>query len=390
MVTSTPPAKPADERLRDVPLRSGSMVDDYRELFLSECALLDVRAPVEFAKGAFPTSVNLPLMSDEERHLVGIRYKEKGQESAIELGAELVSPVVQAQRVKTWKQFMQAYPDARLYCFRGGLRSRITQQWLAEAGVQVPLVEGGYKALRTFLIEEMDRLCAAMDFIVVGGRTGNGKTLLLHKLGSKIDLEKLANHRGSSFGRMPDDQQPRNIDFENTLSVALMRMEAQGCTRLFLEDEARLIGRVCLPDTLRKAMQGSPIYILECDMPQRIENCFDDYVTELLYAYQEQDGKQAGFDAYAQHHRQSLARIQKRFGAENYRNALALLNVALQAHQHRGDTSRYREFIELLLRDYYDPMYDYQLEQKADRVKFRGTREQILEKASLQVQSTEV
>lgn len=386
MVTSTPPppSELADERLRNVPQSSGNTVDDYRQLFLSQHALLDVRAPVEFAKGAFPTSVNLPLMTDEERHLVGIRYKEKGQNSAIELGAELVNPDVQAQRVTMWKKFLQAYPDARLYCFRGGLRSRIAQHWLAEAGVHVPLVEGGYKALRTFLINELDRLCSSMDFIVVGGRTGNGKTLLLNRLGSKIDLEQLANHRGSSFGRMPDDHQPRNIDFENTLSIALMEMEAQGRKRIFLEDEARLIGRVCLPDSLRKAMQHSPLYILECDMQERIDNCFDDYVTELLHGYQQQEGNQAGFDAYAQHHRQSLARIQKRFGAENYGRALSLLNEALQIHKNHGDTGAYREFIELLLRDYYDPMYDYQLAQKTDRVIFKGTREQILEEASSQ------
>lgn len=370
-----------------MPLQSGAVVSDYRELLLSECALMDVRAPVEFAKGAFPNSVNLPLMTDEERHLVGIRYKEQGQDAAIALGAELVSPEVQAQRVKMWRSFAQAYPDARLYCFRGGLRSRITQQWLAEAGVHIPLVKGGYKALRSFLLNEMERLCQAMNFIVVGGRTGNGKTLLLKQLGSMIDLEQLANHRGSSFGRMPDDMQPRNIDFENTLCISMMQMEEQGCSRVFLEDEARLIGRVCLPDTLRDAMQTSPIYILECDMSERIDNCFDDYVTDLLKGYQQQFGAQAGFEAYAEHHRQSLARIQKRFGLERYHRALSMLDAALHEHQYKADTSGYAQFIELLLRDYYDPMYDYQLEQKRERIAFRGRRDEILAQAQAKAPS---
>ena len=366
-----------DERLQHVPLSAGETVTDYRQLFLSGCALLDVRAPVEFGKGAFPTSVNLPLMSDEERHLVGIRYKEQGQDSAIDLGAELVTPDIQAQRVQNWIGFLEANPDARLYCFRGGLRSRITQQWLSEAGVQIPLVEGGYKALRSFLISETDRLCQSLSFTLIGGRTGNGKTLLLNRLGSTVDLEGLANHRGSSFGNMPDDQ-PRTIDFENSVSIALMNLESQGSTQVYLEDEARLIGRICIPDNLRNEMLEAPIIILECEMHERIDNCFDDYVTDLLQRYQNVLGDEQGFEAYAEHHRSSLHRIRKRFGGENHQRALDLLNAALQRHLKHNDTEGYRQFIAMLLSDYYDPMYDYQLSQKAERVVFKGNREEIL------------
>lgn len=366
-----------DERLKSVPRSPGETVSDFRRLFLSGCALLDVRAPVEFDKGAFPTSVNLPLMSDKERHLVGIRYKEQGQDSAIALGAELVTPDLQAQRVKAWAAFVKANPDACLYCFRGGLRSRITQQWLSEAGVQIPLVEGGYKALRSFLISETDRLCESLSFSLIGGRTGNGKTLLLNRLGPTVDLEALANHRGSSFGNMPDDQ-PRNIDFENAVSIALMRLENSGSLQVYLEDEARLIGRVCIPDNVRNAMLAAPIIILETQMNERIDNCFDDYVTDLLQRYRNSLGEQQGFEAFAEHHRSSLYKIRKRFGGENYQRALDMLNAALLAHLKHKDTQGYRQFIAMLLSDYYDPMYDYQLNQKVDRVVFKGNSEQIL------------
>ena len=370
-----------DERLQDVALQPGSTVNDYRELLLSGCALLDVRAPVEFNKGAFPTSVNLPLMSDEERHQVGIRYKQQGQDSAIALGAQLVTPDIQAQRVKAWHAFIKDNPAARLYCFRGGLRSRISQQWLAQAGVDVPLVEGGYKALRSFLITELERLCSSLSYILIGGRTGNGKTLLLKQLGPTVDLEHLANHRGSSFGNMPDDQ-PQTIDFENSLCIELMRRENEGCKEIFLEDEARLIGRICIPEVLRQVMIEAPIYILECEMDQRVINCFDDYVPDLLARYQRQLGDDSGFDAYTEHHRNSLSRIQKRFGGANYKKALLLLDEAIRVHRAHGDTAGYEPFIELLLRDYYDPMYDYQLSQKTERVVFKGTHEQILEQAA--------
>ncbi len=366
--------------MREVPQKPGKTVSDYRTLLLSGCALLDVRAPVEFKKGAFPGSINLPLMTDEERHLVGVRYKEAGQDSAIALGAELVTPEIQAQRVEQWTSFAHAHPDALLYCFRGGLRSRITQQWLMEAGVDIPLIEGGYKALRTFLIDELARLSTALSFTLIGGRTGNGKTLLLHQLGATVDLEGLANHRGSSFGNMPDAQ-PTPIDFENALSIALMQHEHAGRSMIFLEDEARLIGRICIPEVLREATHSAPIVILECEMPQRIKNCFDDYVTDLLSRYVAQLGEPAGFDAYSEHHKTSLARIQKRFGGENYQKALDLLNAALARHARHNDTSSYTPFIEMLLRDYYDPMYDYQLEQKAERIAFKGTAQQIVDNA---------
>ena len=372
-----------DSIILSVPRQPGRTRDDYRELLLSGTPLLDVRAPVEFEKGAFPASVNLPLMNDEERHLVGIRYKDAGQMSAIELGAQLLDQDVREARTAAWALFAQANPHAALYCFRGGLRSRITQQWLLDTGIDLPLVSGGYKALRTFLIQSLADICDTKEMILIGGRTGNGKTLLIKRLGGTIDLEALARHRGSSFGGMAVEQ-PRNIDFENALTIELMKLDDSGISRIFLEDEARLIGRVCLPDTLRAAMQRAPILILDCDMPQRIANCFDDYVPDLLARYTAALGTQTGFEAYAEHHRNSLARISKRFGPENYRRALELLDLALERHARHADTSLYADFIELLLRDYYDPMYDYQLSRKQNRVLFKGNAGDIVDWAARQ------
>lgn len=367
----------AQQHAIEAPGKARETRQDYRELMLNDIPLLDVRAPVEFVKGAFPMSVNLPLMTDEERHLTGIRYKESGQQSAIELGAELVGPELRKERVEQWRQFVQQHPDAVLYCFRGGLRSRITQHWLHEAGVDLPLVEGGYKALRTFLINTLKELCESLDFTLIGGRTGNGKTLLIHALGRTVDLEALAHHRGSSFGGMAQEQ-PSNIDFENAVAIALMKLEHSGAQRVFLEDEAHLIGRVCLPETLRDTMQQAPIVILECDMQTRIQHCFDDYVPDLLKRYQDRLGEQQGFAAFREHHKGSLSRIQKRFGGKNYQESLSQLEAALDRHENHGDTDGYAAFIERLLKDYYDPMYDYQLSKKQHRVIFKGTFHDIV------------
>jgi len=369
------------KRKLEVPGQTGLLDTNYRELLLRDYPLLDVRAPVEFAKGAFPNSLNLPLLNDEEREAVGIQYKQSGQESAIDLGAELITLEKQREKVAQWISYVQANPQCRLYCFRGGLRSRITQHWLAQAGVQVPLIEGGYKALRSYLIDTLDRLCRSLSLVLIGGRTGIGKTMLLKKLAVTLDLEHLANHRGSSFGTLPDSQ-PSNIDFENALTIELLRIEESSHSTVFVEDEARLIGRVCLPDTLREAMSRAPIYILECDMQTRVHNCMDDYVVDLLSRYKQASEPGCGFSNFAEHHRNSLARIKKRFGGNNYNQALHLLNRALKKHQEHNDINGYAEFIQLLLSQYYDPMYDYQLSKKQQRIQFSGSASQIIKKVS--------
>ena len=110
--------------------------DDCRAIFLNDVPMMDVRAPVEFARGAFPGVVNLPLMNDAERQAVGTCYKQQGQQAAIELGHRLVSGALKTERIAAWARFAQAHPDGLLYCFRGGLRSQIVQQWLeTEAGI---------------------------------------------------------------------------------------------------------------------------------------------------------------------------------------------------------------------------------------------------------------
>ena len=127
------------------------LINNYKQLLLDYTPMIDVRAPVEFATGALPASINLPLMTDDERHQVGLRYKNNGQDSAIAMGHQLVHGEIKQQRVQAWQDFIQANPSAVLYCARGGLRSQLTQQWLAEAGIDCPRVEGGYKSLRGFL-----------------------------------------------------------------------------------------------------------------------------------------------------------------------------------------------------------------------------------------------
>ncbi len=212
------------KKVKVIALRQDSR--DYQALFLSETPLLDVRAPIEFAGGKFPGAINIPLMHDEERHQVGLRYKHKGQESAIVLGHELVHGDIKNARVAQWVAFAKAHPDGYLYCLRGGLRSSISQEWLAEAGENYPRIIGGYKAMRAFLLESLERTVAKSSFLTIAGFTGCGKTLIIKELDAAIDLEKLAHHRGSSFGKHATAQ-PTQSTFDHSLAIALLRLHGR-------------------------------------------------------------------------------------------------------------------------------------------------------------------
>jgi tRNA 2-selenouridine synthase len=136
-----------------------TQIEDFRSLVVNNTPMFDTRAPIEFTQGAFPHTQSLPLMSDQERELVGTCYKHKGQEKAIELGHELVQGEDKQAKVTAWLEFIQKNPNGALYCFRGGLRSQITQQWIyEESGIDYPRLKGGYKALRRYLIDETDRI----------------------------------------------------------------------------------------------------------------------------------------------------------------------------------------------------------------------------------------
>ena len=158
-------------------------IDDFTQLFIGDTPLIDTRAPIEFDQGAFPFTQSLPLMSDSERELIGTCYKNKGQEQAVALGHELVQGEIKQARLDAWLEFIKNNPNGALYCFRGGMRSQITQEWIYEAsGINYPRIKGGYKALRRFLIDETDRIMGQVTPIVIGGQTGCGKTLLLDQL----------------------------------------------------------------------------------------------------------------------------------------------------------------------------------------------------------------
>ncbi|PPK50719.1 tRNA 2-selenouridine(34) synthase MnmH [Marinobacter persicus] len=357
--------------------------DDYLNLFLNDVPLMDVRAPVEFGKGSFPSAENAPLMNDEERHRVGICYKEKGQDKAIELGHQLVCGDVKAQRIEAWKRFTTRHPKGYLFCFRGGLRSRLTQEWIRDAGIDYPLVKGGYKALRRFLIDTFEDIVETAGFRILSGRTGTGKTRVLHQLPNPVDLEGIANHRGSSFGRQVTPQ-PAQIDFENRLAVAMLKAHHKVGGPMYLEDESRLIGRCSLPESLRTKMAQAPLLVLERPLPERVDIIRADYVEGMLADYVARDGEEAGWLNFRDYLLSAIDRIRKRLGGERHQKLRALMEQALDQQGASGSTADHDAWIESLLRDYYDPMYDYQLSQKEGRILVRGGPDTITDYAKNQ------
>ena len=351
---------------------------DFRQMFLSDTPLIDTRAPVEFAQGAFPGAVNLPLMTDDERAQVGLCYKSRGQQAAIALGHELVQGEVKAARVQAWIDFARSHPDGYLYCFRGGLRSQISRQWMADAGCDYPRVIGGYKAMRHYLLQALETSLAQGPLIVLSGQTGCAKTKLLHQVAGAVDLEGLARHRGSAFGKRVGGQ-PSQIDFENALSIAFLRQRHSSRTRpVVLEDESQLIGRIVLPDPLLAAMKQAPIALIETGLEQRVEHTYENYILDKLREWQRHAGDEEGFRQFADELLASLSGLKRRLGGWRHQQLQALMQSAIDAHL-AGDALGHKLWIRVMLREYYDPMYAYQLERKADRVVFKGSYEQVLD-----------
>jgi len=354
-------------------------ISNFRELFLNETPMLDVRAPVEFSAGAFPNTTNIPLLNDEERHLIGIRYKEQGQPAAIELGRELIDGQPKTDRTAMWQSFVEQHPEGVLYCFRGGMRSKISQEWIHEAtGIAFPRVKGGYKALRTFLLEEIEHSITEIQPIVLGGRTGAGKTIAIHQLTNSIDLEGLAWHRGSAFGGHVTPQ-PSQIDFENRLSIELIKHRAAKRFKIVFEDESKAVGSRHIPPALYEHMSRSPLVILDVSLQERIDNSIHEYVTVALEEYQQTYGEEQGFQKWADYATHNLSRISKRLGGERYREMNAKLQYAIDYLKKTGNPEAHQEWISQLLTDYYDPMYDYQISKKKDRITFSGSMKDVLE-----------
>jgi len=352
--------------------------EQFEDLLIKATPFLDVRAEIEFAKGRFPTSTNIPILRDDERELVGACYKEKGREAAIELGHSLVTGKSKKDRIQAWCDFAAAHENTHIYCWRGGMRSNYARAWMSEAGTDIPLIDGGFKALRRIIIDQIDDAADRVPILRIGGKTGTAKTPLVNAIAFSTDLEGHANHRGSSFGGRVSGISSQ-VDFENALGIDLLRKRRQYPERtLIVEDESRLIGTNTIPQAFYDQMRDASVALVEMPLEFRVQRILQEYVVEMTQEFLDAHPAN-GWDLFVDYLTQSLSRVQKRLGLENYKRIAALMDAALHQQDERGDLSGHEAWIKALLKDYYDPIYDYQLEKKSNKIVFQGNYDDVLQ-----------
>ncbi|MCS4434851.1 tRNA 2-selenouridine(34) synthase MnmH [Aquiflexum gelatinilyticum] len=316
-----------------------TLIDLDRFLAMRESIpILDARSEGEFIQGHIPGSINLPILNNEERKIVGTIYKQQGNQEAIIKGFELVGPRFSS----IIQEALALFPEKKIltYCWRGGMRSEIMSWLLSMAGFQILRLKGGYKTYRTLTYETVH---AKRDFIVLGGKTGVGKTVLLHglkKMGeSVIDLEDLAKHKGSSFGGIGQPTQPSIEHFENLLAEELFKIPLS--EKIWIENESRRIGKVNLADELYANIIASPLIEISKSESERINHIAEEYAilpqNELLEA---------------------VKRLQKKLGGK--RTAEAIEDII--AHRHSSWIAN------MLV--YYDKTYGFELDSHKREQKF--------------------
>jgi tRNA 2-selenouridine synthase len=224
--------------------------------------VLDVRSPGEYSHAHIPGAYSLPLFSDEERKIVGTAYKQQSREQAIKHGLDffgsrmrrMIDEVESLTKSKGKSKKQKVF----VHCWRGGMRSGAVSWLLDLYGFEVYLLGGGYKAYRNWVLQQFEK---EYELKIVGGYTGSGKTQIIHQLKesgqSVIDLEGLANHKGSAFGGIGQPLQPRQEMFENMLASDLA---AKYSDIIWLEDESQRIGSLTIPPALWKTMRSQPVY----------------------------------------------------------------------------------------------------------------------------------
>jgi tRNA 2-selenouridine synthase len=293
----------------------------------SGAVILDVRSESEYQKAHIPGAINIPLLNNEHRKSIGTIYKQKGREAAVLKGFELVGP----KFAGIIQQALQKAPhkSVYIYCWRGGMRSNIMSWMLGMAGFQVTLLAGGYKSFRSWVNQTLEQ---PQNVIVLGGKTGSGKTEILRNLAKTgeqiIDLEALANHKGSAFGALGQPPQPTTEHFENLIAWAWSGIDPS--RRLWLENESRHIGTCTLPLPVYELIRTS--LVLELEMPAVLRRA------RISVEY----GKFPFRDLA-----EATSRIAKRLGPQNLKEALWHL-----------EESNFDEWLRIVLQ-YYDKLYSY-------------------------------
>lgn len=301
----------------------------------SHLPVVDVRSEGEYLGGHVPSAHNVPLLNNAERMAVGTDYKYKGQQEAIKTGFRLVGPRL-ADMIEEARQVGE---EIIVYCWRGGMRSSNFCQFAEMSRIRTHQLEGGYKAYRNLALEAFRK---PLQLFVIGGCTGSGKSEILRALArcgeQIIDLEKLANHKGSAFGGLMMPPQPTTEQFQNDLFEEVQRLDRD--KRVWIEDESLAVGKIFLPNDLWIQMSVSPMVEIGVQKEIRIERLVDEYGL-----------------ADKEEFLQAMTRISKKLGGQHF--------IAAKEKLLQGDMG---STVEMLL-SYYDKAYLNGLNEKKHRIK---------------------
>ncbi|MCP1125725.1 tRNA 2-selenouridine(34) synthase MnmH [Bacillus sp. 3103sda1] len=294
-----------------------------------ELVLVDVRSPSEYKDATIPGSLNIPLFNNEERAEIGTIYKQVSFQAAKERGLEIVSAKLPA----FVKEFGQIDAQKAVFCWRGGMRSRTTATVLDLMGIQVYRLQGGVRAYRKWVVETLDHLELKQETYVLNGYTGSGKTTILRRLRKEgypiLDLEGMANHRGSIFGQI--GLEPHNQKtFESLLVQEALHL--QQAPYMLVEAESKRVGKVMIPDCIfERKEQGIQLFI---DMPveERVRHILEDYCP---WEHQEECIE-------------AFRKIKRRI----HTPVATKINNDLQS-------GNFDSAVQLLLEHYYDPLYEH-------------------------------
>ncbi|EOD01242.1 tRNA 2-selenouridine(34) synthase MnmH [Caldisalinibacter kiritimatiensis] len=308
---------------------------------------IDVRSEKEFCADTIPGAINLPILNDREREKIGYLYKQVDKEKAKEKGIEYASSKLSVIYKKV-REIKEKNKDIALFCYRGGMRSNSVASVLNTMGIDVYLIEGGYKAYRKYVVENLDYHINRLNFIVLHGYTGVGKTKILRILKNRnepiIDLELLAKNKGSVFGNIGyNDSCVTQKNFETKLFWALMNIKTN---YVFIESESKRIGKILLPEKLYNKMEKGTHVLLKTTLENRIQNISDDYLNDNIFKEKSTIIK-------------AINKLRKR-----------LSNKLVDELIKKIKDDEYNYVIEKLMLHYYDPLYKYSIDKvnKYDKI----------------------
>ncbi|WP_027147764.1 tRNA 2-selenouridine(34) synthase MnmH [Methylobacter tundripaludum] len=334
----------------------------------NQVTVIDVRSEGEYEKAHFENTLNIPILSDAHRHDVGLTYKTEGSEAAKVLGHKLVSGDYKEWMIQQWCESIKSHPrqPALIFCWRGGLRSRLAQDWVCQNGLEVLRVDSGYKGLRHEALKVIEN---PAPFIVLSGMTGSGKTRLIHQLRHFVDLEALANHRGSAFGAYVDRSQPQQATFENKLAQSLYQV----ADNFVLEDESPNIGRCHVPDLFYARMVPAPMVMIVTPARVRALEIFKEYIQAPFAGGMALHELETGFA-------KNIERIRNKLGGLECDNIKTMLSQSFQFDAlNEACADAYLDWIERLLTHYYDKLYIHSLSLKSRKTLFQGTWQDCLD-----------